>query len=112
VDNACKFSQLGLKADSSESKKVWIRAGKVDDKFCVITVKDEGIGVPEDSIFRLTEKFYQYNREKYEQQGIGIGLTIVEKIISFVQGKLEISSDLGDGMTVKAYLPINGSSAK
>jgi signal transduction histidine kinase len=112
VDNACKFSQLGLKADSSESKKVWIRAGKVDDKFCVITVKDEGIGVPEDSIFRLTEKFYQYNREKYEQQGIGIGLTIVEKIISFVQGKLEISSDLGDGMTVKAYLPVNGYSAK
>lgn len=110
VDNACKFSKIGLRGDLSESKKVWISVENVDDKFCAITVKDEGIGVPEEAILKLTEKFYQHNREKYEQQGIGIGLTIVEKIVTFVQGKLEFRSDLGKGMTVKVYLPIHPSS--
>ncbi|MFN5817388.1 MAG: ATP-binding protein, partial [Pseudanabaena sp.] len=50
--------------------------------------------------------FVQFDRRHYEQQGIGLGLKIVKKIVEIYQGKFSISSVYGQGTTVNIELPL------
>lgn len=66
----------------------------------VISVIDEGIGIPEERIKRLGEPFYST-----KEKGTGIGLMLSYKIIESHQGTISIMSEVGVGTTVTIYLP-------
>ncbi len=69
----------------------------------IIQVKDEGIGIPSDSIERITEPFFT---TKSNIGGTGLGLSISYSIIKEHNGSLEFESGPGRGTTAKVKLPI------
>ncbi len=91
LDNAFKFSDKGDKV---------IVEVKLDDSHLHIAVIDEGLGFGE---FKLNEidAFTQFNREKMEQQGLGLGLIISKKLINFYEGELNITNNKSKGSHVK-----------
>lgn len=72
----------------------------------VFSVEDSGIGIPEEHIPRLTERFYRVDRGRSrESGGTGLGLSIVKHILLRHQASLEIGSIPGVGSTFSAVFP-------
>ena len=102
IDNAIKYSQDGkniyIKSQNSE--------GKLIGKNMLINIKDEGIGIPQDLIPRITERFFRVDTEKSKKVGgTGLGLAIMKHIISQHRGDYEILSKVNEGTEIKIYLP-------
>ncbi|MBC7755626.1 MAG: phosphate regulon sensor histidine kinase PhoR [Bdellovibrio sp.] len=72
----------------------------------VFTVRDTGIGILQQHIDRLTERFYRVDRGRSrETGGTGLGLSIVKHILIRHQAKLDISSEIGKGSTFSVVFP-------
>lgn len=67
-----------------------------------ITVRDEGIGIPEENLGRIFDPFYT---TKPEGEGTGLGLSVSYGIISQHGGKIEVESEVGQGTTFTIKLP-------
>jgi two-component system phosphate regulon sensor histidine kinase PhoR len=73
-----------------------------------VSVSDQGPGIPEEHIERLTERFYRVDKARSrELGGTGLGLAIVKHLVSRHRGALSIKSVLGEGTTVTVTLPIH-----
>ncbi len=96
LSNAVKFS--------NENGKISVKIEKTLDK-AMVTITDNGIGMDEETLSKVKEKFYQGNTDR-KKSGLGLGLSIVEKIIEISNGTLEISSKLNEGTKVLVTLPI------
>ncbi|WP_249175124.1 sensor histidine kinase [Clostridium tyrobutyricum] len=70
----------------------------------IITVKDNGIGIPKDELPRVTEKFF---KGKTDKSSNGIGLSICREIVELHNGKLYINSEYKKGTEVKVFIPID-----
>ena len=71
-----------------------------------VDVIDHGHGIPPDEVERVFEPYYQVDRRRHEQQGIGLGLTLARGIIQAHGGDLELCSTLGVGTRATIRLPI------
>ena len=72
----------------------------------VFSVRDTGIGIAQQHIDRLTERFYRVDRSRSrETGGTGLGLSIVKHILIRHQAKLEITSEFGVGSTFSVVFP-------
>lgn len=93
-----------LQALSDRSQTVRV-TGSLDGTGChvVVSVADEGRGIPEEKIRRVTEPFFT---TKEEAEGTGLGMSISDTIIRRHRGTLEISSELGLGTEVIVRLPV------
>jgi len=93
VDNACKFSRQGtpveVKLESSG----------------VLTVTDQGRGMTDEEI-KSIGAFCQFDRKKHEQQGLGLGLVLVQKIAALYQAEFSLQSQPGAGTQVKITFPL------
>ena len=69
-----------------------------------ITFRDSGVGIPPDEIDRVFEPFFTTKK-----RGFGMGLAMVQKIISSCGGSVLVTSKEGDGTTVTIVLPLNKS---
>jgi two-component system phosphate regulon sensor histidine kinase PhoR len=65
-----------------------------------LTASDDGVGVSEDDLPRLFERFYRADRAR-ASRGTGLGLAIVKHIANSAGGTVEAESDLGSGLTVR-----------
>ncbi len=74
------------------------------EKTVTITITDNGKGIPPEELEKVTEKFYKGSNAV---KGSGIGLAVVNEIISAHDGKFSIESEYGKGTTVKVELPIS-----
>ena len=64
----------------------------------IISVSDNGVGIPAESLPRLTERFYRTDSSRNSQiPGTGLGLAIVKHILNRYQGELTVQSRLGEG---------------
>jgi K+-sensing histidine kinase KdpD len=97
IDNAFKFS----KKDS----KIIIDSNIENDKLNII-ISDNGIGMTQEQIKNITA-FVQFQREEFEQQGVGIGLSIARKIVELHGGTTEIVSEKEKGTTVSITIPLH-----
>ncbi|MGE0765792.1 MAG: ATP-binding protein [Hyphomicrobiaceae bacterium] len=77
------------------------------EKYVEIAVTDNGPGIAEEHLPRLTERFYRVDdKSSRDKGGTGLGLAIVKHILTRHQGYLKISSNLGSGSTFTIGLPI------
>jgi len=91
VDNAVKFSPKGGEVEVRLSE----RDGQV-----VVAVEDHGIGIQQENLTRIFDRFYHL--EKHEDDlfgGIGLGLAITRQVIEQHQGSLNVTSKVGKGST-------------
>jgi CheY-like chemotaxis protein len=83
IDNAMKFSKKGDKV---------LLDSDINDSSFVLKIIDNGIGIDKDKVKNIAA-LNQFDREKNEQQGLGLGLAISTKIINLHNGKYDIESD-------------------
>lgn len=77
-----------------------------EDEYAIYSVSDNGIGIEQKHIDRLTERFYRVDRSRSrETGGTGLGLSIVKHILTRHQAYLSIESEFGKGSTFKAIFP-------
>ena len=97
VTNAMKYSP----ADST----VTLSLSRQGDEVC-FTCSDDGIGIaPEDRAQLFREFFRSDSADVKAQGGTGLGLTIVDRIVTRHAGRIEVDSELGRGSTFRVYLP-------
>jgi signal transduction histidine kinase len=72
----------------------------------MVSIVDEGPGIPEDRLAEALRDFSQLDREKQEQQGMGMGLSLAQRIVEAHGGTLDILSIVGKGTQATVTLPI------
>lgn len=98
VSNAVKYNK--------EGGKVEITLHDVGEIGCIY-VKDNGIGIPKESLNRVFERFYRVDKGRSTKEGsTGLGLSIVKHIVNCYGGTVTIDSELGKGTLVCVRLPI------
>jgi signal transduction histidine kinase len=68
-------------------------------------IADHGLGMTTDQIAKIGA-FVQFERKRYEQQGAGLGLKIVTKIVEKYAGSFSIASTYNQGTTINIELPV------
>jgi two-component system phosphate regulon sensor histidine kinase PhoR len=97
ADNAVKYTP--------EGGEVQISACKVDSGV-EISVKDNGIGIPQGEVSRIFERFYRVDKARSRQLGgTGLGLAIVKEIVESHGGSITVHTQLGKGSTFIVKLP-------
>lgn len=86
--------------------KAWVRA-RSDEEFIYVDVQDTGIGIPEPAIPTLFDKFTRVPGEGDKQEGTGLGLYIVRKLVEAHGGAISVTSALGKGSTFTFTLPVH-----
>ena len=93
LDNAAKYGKTG--------GRIAVGLGRERDNI-VVTVRDWGVGIPENELPFVKEKFYKGSSK---QRGSGIGLAVTDEIVQLHGGRVDISSRVGDGTLVTVTLP-------
>ncbi len=93
VDNACKFSRHGTPVVVTLS---------ADGR---LTVTDQGRGMTAEQISRIGA-FQQFDRKKQEQQGLGLGLMLVQKLAANCKAEFSMSSEPGNGTQAQIAFPL------
>jgi len=99
INNAIKFTPQG--------GKVCLYAG-TQGQDMVIRVSDTGMGIPEEALPKIFDRFYRVHRPGKEIQGTGLGLSIVNKIVTMHGGRIEVESEVDKGTTFIVFLPLAG----
>lgn len=76
----------------------------------MITVSDDGDGIPQDILKNLFKRFQEGNFRKYGTTGHGIGLSLTQELVTLHHGKISVESQQGAGTTFYITLPIEESS--
>jgi two-component system, OmpR family, phosphate regulon sensor histidine kinase PhoR len=101
VTNAIRYTPEGGRIDVS-----WREEARDDGMGAVFRVEDTGIGIPQQHLPRLTERFYRVDRGRSRGTGgTGLGLAIVKHVLTRHQATLDIRSTVGTGSTFSAHFP-------
>ncbi|MFN0069941.1 MAG: ATP-binding protein [Chloroflexota bacterium] len=83
--------------------------GWTDKGILIVSVSDEGVGIPSGEIGRIFDRFHRVEGElKHRIGGTGLGLAICRRLVDAHQGKVWVDSQLGKGSTFYISLPIHG----
>jgi two-component system phosphate regulon sensor histidine kinase PhoR len=99
VDNAVKYG--------CANGKVSVHARTVENGFIEVSIRNDGPGIPAESLPRVFERFYRVDKARSrEQGGTGLGLSIVKHIVQSHGGKVWATSELGQGTVFYFTLPV------
>lgn len=93
LSNACKFTDQG----GSVTLSVEQMDEKEEKKAFRFSVKDTGTGINQEDIARIFDSFEQISPSRRNTQGTGLGLSISSRLVSLMGGKLEVTSQIGEG---------------
>jgi signal transduction histidine kinase len=96
----------GIKYNVDEG---WVRVSlDADHKYFYVTVADSGMGIPEDSLERIFERFYRVDKShSREIGGTGLGLAITRSSIVMHHGTIKVFSKEGEGTTFSVRIPLS-----
>ena len=98
MSNGIKYTEKGRKVDAAIQLK---------DNQAVITVTDNGIGIPAEAQSRVFERFYRVDKGRARKNGgTGLGLAIVKHIVQLYGGTVALKSEVGKGSTFTVKLPL------
>ena len=98
INNAISYS----KEDTTITLKI-----SVTEQYGIVEVNDQGIGIEKNEISRVFERFYRVDRARSRNSGgTGLGLSIVKHLIEAHHGKIQVTSEVGKGTSMKVLLPI------
>jgi signal transduction histidine kinase len=103
IDNAVKYS--------GEARRIDLRVYR-ENATAVVSVRDEGVGIPRDEQQRIFERFHRVQTSLvHDVQGSGLGLAIVQHVVRAHGGRVDVESERGRGTTVFVRIPLsNGGS--
>ncbi|SEQ07326.1 Signal transduction histidine kinase [Lachnospiraceae bacterium RM5] len=98
VENAVKYNVVDG----------WVRVTlNADHQYFYIKVADSGVGIPEDSIDLVFERFYRVDKDRARKSGgTGLGLAITKNIIVLHNGEIKVYSKEGEGTTFNVRIPL------
>jgi PAS domain S-box-containing protein len=97
IENAVRYTSRGAITIQTE----------VRPEAMIIRIKDTGIGIPQDDLPHIFNRFYRGSNARTEATtGTGLGLAIAQKVIEQHRGKIEVTSIVGEGTTFMITLPI------
>lgn len=97
IDNALKFTPAG--------KKIYVTINEKNDKL-IVSIKDEGIGMDEDTQKKIWTRFYKGDTSRGKDKGgTGLGLAITKEIIKAHNENIEVFSHMGQGSEFVFTLP-------
>ena len=96
ISNAIKYSQ--------DVKEISIRLWKESNKI-FIEVEDKGVGIPEDKLELIFEKYYRLEPDNViDSSGTGLGLTVTKNIVEAHNGKIIVKSKVNHGSIITIIL--------
>ena len=95
IQNAIKFSPEG-----SDIEVRVFREGNA-----IVEIQDHGCGMSEEAQKRIFDKFYQADKSR-KQEGVGLGLSLVKRIVDMLGGTVSVQSQEGEGSTFRVELPV------
>jgi PAS domain S-box-containing protein len=95
LSNATKFSE--------EGKNIWVSVSNTN-RVLSITVRDEGIGIPEGDLPYLFDTFFR-GKNVSNIQGTGLGLPIIKRYLNLLHGDITVASRYNEGTTFRIKLP-------
>jgi len=96
ISNAIKYNR---------SNGTLIITGAFDATDISITIQDTGMGIPDEAIPHLFEKFYRVREHESKASGTGLGLSICKQIVQGHNGRIEVKSKMGIGTSFTIHLP-------
>ena len=108
LSNAIKFTQPG--------GKIIVHLNQIcdnKDEFFIIKIKDNGLGISEEEINNIFNRFYQVdNSSSRRGEGTGIGLALTKEFVELMDGTIEAKSSSGKGSEFTIQLPISNSAVQ
>ena len=98
ISNAVNYSK-------AEAAEIRLSGERDEDGYIVLKVSDNGIGIPENEVQNIFDRFYRAKNSGQNIKGTGLGLSIVKMIIDKHDGIITVNSKLGEGteFTVKLH---------
>ncbi len=97
MENAVRYNHPG--------GHVWVTVRR-EGAWVTLCVRDDGVGIPQEDLPRLCERFYRVDKDRSRNSGgTGLGLAIVKHLVRRYEGELEIRSQLGEGSVFTVRLP-------
>lgn len=97
IQNAISYTNPG--------GRIWVTLGREEDTL-VIQVRDNGIGISEENVSKIWDRFFQVDQARSKQCGsMGLGLSMVKWITQKHGGTINVSSKEGEGSTFTLYFP-------
>jgi len=97
ISNAVKYTQDG--------GNIWVTTA-VDGRYAVISVKDNGYGIPEDELPFIFDRYSRVKGHRSLAVGTGLGLAVVKNLVEAHDGKIFVKSEVDVGSTFSVSLPI------
>lgn len=98
LHNGIKFTDRG--------GQVWVRAKRQGDAI-QLEFRDTGVGIPAAEIPKIFDRFYRIRQLSEVSDGAGLGLSIVQQLLSRCGGSISVKSRVGEGSTFTVLLPIH-----
>ena len=97
LDNAIKYSEAGARVDITVQES---------DSSLTVEVRDTGVGIPEEELSQLFERFYRVDKDRSRATGgSGLGLAISKQIVEMHGGDISVESKVGVGSTFRVRIP-------
>ncbi len=97
IENAIKYCK--------RNPEIYIKSTN-DDKYLILTVKDNGVGIDQGQFRKIFSKFYRIpSGNQHDVKGFGMGLSYVKDIVNIHRGKIDVNSEPGQGSTFEIKLP-------
>ena len=104
INNAIRYTSEGGEI------AVWTDTSEVGGRgWVTVTVEDTGMGIPEDELHHIFERFFRGEKPRTMQiSGTGLGLAIVKEIVELHGGRVTVESEVNEGSRFTVWLPLAG----